>query len=70
MTISPQEHQDLKLGFITLHWTRLDPKKLIKLDRIDGLIAHESGQYLGQPQPTYKIPILAIIILYFGNMGV
>ena len=47
ITHSPQQNRDLILGPITLHVRRLGMRKLIKLGRIEGLIAHESAAQAG-----------------------
>ena len=48
--LSPQEHGDFKANLITLHVTRLGPKKSIKLVQNRGI----NAQQLGQLRAMYK----------------
>ena len=57
MKLNPQDHRALELGLITLHETRLGPKKGHKVGPDWGLRRHELGRCLGQPrqpQAMYK----------------
>jgi hypothetical protein len=46
-------------GLITLHVTRLGPLKLIKMGKIEDLIAHE----LRRPQTVYKVGLVSAILV-------
>jgi hypothetical protein len=56
MNLNPQDHWSLESGLITLHVTRLGPKKLIKWGWTEGLKDMDRAGAQASPKPCAKWP--------------
>ena len=54
MKLNPRDHRALESGLITLHGTRLGPKKVHTMGPDRGLKGHESGRCSWWSQAVYK----------------